>query len=95
MNDIKFQDGSSIENNGSTFAGETAVDAYRIATLISMLQLEINHPGMKMSRHMTALKGAENVSGLTFGRGVSGRKKALAWAEARMNEIGSQVVRGE
>jgi len=88
---IKFQDGSTIENEGRSFVGETAVDAYRISMLISMLQMEIKHPGMQMSR-ISALKGAENVSGLKFGRGVSGRTKALAWAEARMAEIGSQVV---
>jgi len=93
MTDIKFQDGSTIENNGRTFAGKTAVDTYRYATLISMLKMEIAMPGVTMSAKMSALKGAENVSGLKFGRGVSGRKKALAWAEAQMEAIGTQVVR--
>jgi hypothetical protein len=93
VKDIKFQDGSTIENNGRTFAGKTAVDTYRYATLISMLKMEIAMPGVTMSAKMSALKGAENVSGLKFGRGVSGRKKALAWAEAQMEAIGSQVVR--
>lgn len=92
MTDIKFQDGSTIENNGRTFAGKTAVDVYRYATLISMLKMEIAMPGITMSSGMSALKGAENVSGMKFGRGVSGRKKALAWAEAQMVSIGSQVV---
>jgi hypothetical protein len=49
-------------------------------------------PGMKMSRGMSALQGAENVSGMKFGRGVPARKKALAWAEAQMAEIGTQIV---
>ena len=92
MTDIKFQDGSSIENNGRTFVGKTAVDTYRLSMLISMLQMEINNPGLQMSR-ISALKGAENISGLKFGRGVSGRKKALAWAEDQMAQIGTQVVR--
>jgi hypothetical protein len=93
MTDIKFQDGSTIEDNGHAFVGKTAVDSYRYATLISMLKMEIAMPGMKMSRGMSALQGAENVSGMKFGRGVPARKKALAWAEAQMAEIGTQIVR--
>ena len=92
MTDIKFQDGSTIENDGHSFVGKTAIDAYRYATLISMLKMEIAMPGMTMSAGMSALKGAENVSGLKFGRGVPARKKALAWAEAQMADIGTQVV---
>lgn len=84
---MEFEDGSTIENDGRAFAGETAVDVYRIQVLIGMLEMEIKFPGMKMSGNMTALKGAQNVSGLTFGRGVSGRKKALEWAQNRMQEL--------
>lgn len=84
---MEFEDGSTIENDSRTFAGKTAVDVYRIQTLITMLEMEIKFPNMKMSRQMTALQGAHNVSGLTFGRGVAGRKKALKWAQNQMQEL--------
>lgn len=79
-----FKDGSTISDN--TFAGETAIDVYRLITLRSMLNLEMK-TGMKMSRHITALAGAENMAGQKFGRGVSGRTKALAWVEQELARI--------
>ena len=79
-----FKDGSSISEN--TFAGETAIDVYRLITLRSMLNLEMRS-GMRMSRHITALAAAENMAGKKFGRGVSGRTKALAWVEQELARI--------
>lgn len=79
-----FKDGSTIED--STFAGKTAVDVYRLITLQSFLGLEMR-TGMKMSRHITALAAAENMAGQKFGRGVSGRTKALAWVEQELARI--------
>ncbi len=79
-----FQDGSTISDN--TFAGKTAVDVYRLITLKSMLKLEMN-TSMRMSRHITALAAAENIAGQKFGRGVSGRAKAMAWVEAELARI--------
>lgn len=79
-----FKDGSTISDN--TFAGETAVDVYRLITLKSMLKLEME-TGMKMSRHITALQAAEGMAGQKFGRGVSGRTKAFAWVEQELARI--------
>jgi hypothetical protein len=82
-----FKDGSSISDN--TFAGETAVDVYRLITLKSMLNLEMK-TSMRMSRHITALAAAENMAGQKFGRGVSGRAKALAWVMAELARINDE-----
>jgi hypothetical protein len=90
MSNVVFPDGSQVEQDETgirVVSGEMAMDAYRLKMVISMLEMEIKFPGMKMSRHLTALKGAENISGLTFGRGVSGRKKALAWAVETYNAL--------
>jgi hypothetical protein len=77
-----YTDGSTIEDG--MFTGKTAISIYALHTAKSFLNLEIRNPGMKMSRHGSALNLAENLSGLKFGRGVSGRVKAMEWVK---NEI--------
>lgn len=79
-----YKDGSQITEG--SFAGKTAVDVFALIQCKAFLKLEMN-TGMKMSRHLTALQGAENLSGLKFGRGNSGRAKALAWVEAELERI--------
>jgi hypothetical protein len=79
-----FKDGSTIGDN--TFSGETAMDVYRLITLKSMLDLEMK-TSMRMSRHITALQAAERMADQKFGRGVSGRGKALAWVEQELARI--------
>lgn len=81
-----FKDGSTIEDG--TFAGETAIDVFRLIHAKSFLKLEIDtNLRMKMSRAGTALDLAENISGLTFGRGIKGRQKALEWVEAELARV--------
>jgi hypothetical protein len=93
MSTTEFKDGSKIEfaENGEAeaFVGKTAVSVYALATAKAFLGLEIRHPGMKMSRHGSALNLAENLSGMSFGRGVKGRQKALDWVEAELARIKS------
>jgi hypothetical protein len=82
-----FKDGSQITENA--FTGKTAVDVFALIQCKAFLKLEMN-TSMRMSRHLTALQGAENLSGLKFGRGVKGRQKALDWVEAELARIDSE-----
>ena len=85
----EFKDGSKIEDGA--FVGETAIDVFALIQAKHWLAFEIK-TGMKMSRYLTALQGAENISGLTFGRGVKGRQKALEWVEAELARIHAEEV---
>jgi hypothetical protein len=83
-----YTDGSTI--NDGMFAGKTAVSIYSLHTAKSFLNLEIRNPGMKMSRHGSALNLAENLSGLKFGRGVKGRQRAIEWVLGELARIEEQ-----
>ena len=64
------------------------MDVFRLIHAKSFLKLEIDtNLRMKMSRAGTALQLAENISGLTFGRGIKGRQKALEWVENELARI--------
>jgi hypothetical protein len=95
MSETKFTDGSSMEftedGEFSGASGKTAISVYALITAVSFLKLEMK-TGMRMSRHMTALQGAENISGMKFGRGNSGRAKALAWCEAELARIKADEI---
>lgn len=84
-----FKDGSTIEDG--SFVGETAIDVFRLIHAKTFLEMEIRTEGrMKMSRAGSALNLAENISGLSFGRGVKGRQKALEWVEAELARVDSE-----
>jgi hypothetical protein len=40
------------------------IELYRLIVLQSGLELELQVPGMRMSRHMTALQAAKRITGL-------------------------------
>ena len=71
-----------------SMVGRDAVEVFRLATLISGLRLELKCPGMKMSRHMSALKAAKTITGLK----TNDRAKHLARAELMLEQAKSQVV---
>jgi len=68
--------------------GRKAVEVFRLAALVSGLQLEIKCPGMKMSRHMSALAAAKTVTGLR----TNNRLKHLARAEIMLEQAKTEVI---
>jgi hypothetical protein len=91
---VVFPDGSTIENGEEqiqSIGGEQAMDAYRFRSLIVMLNMEINTK-MKMSRHVTALQAAERMADQKFGRGESGRLKALQWAREQFAALMGEAI---
>lgn len=84
-----FKDGSTIQDG--VFAGDTAIDVFRLITAKAFLGMEIRSEGrLKMSRLGSALNLAENMSGLKFGRGEKGRQKALEWVESELARIDTE-----
>jgi hypothetical protein len=90
---LEFEDGKlEVHEDGMITAdGASAVNIYRLSTLRVMLEMEIRS-GLRMSRGVTALASAEFIAGTKFGRGNSGRTKALAWVEAEIERVRSTAV---
>jgi hypothetical protein len=70
------------------FQGEKAVEVFRLATLISGLQLELRCPGMKMSRHMSALSAAKGITGLR----TNNRQVQLERARIMLEQAKTEVI---
>lgn len=85
---LEFEDGKLEVHEGGmiTADGPSAVNLYRLSTLRVMLEMEIR-TGMRMSRGVTALASAEFIAGVKFGRGKSGRAKALEWVNAEIERV--------
>jgi hypothetical protein len=90
---LEFEDGKlEVHESGMITAdGASAVNIYRLSTLRVMLEMEIRS-GMRMSGKVTALASAEYTAGVKFGRGNSGRTKALAWVEAEIERVRATAV---
>jgi len=89
---VKFADGSEIESTGGggfIASGPTAMELVRVRVLKSSLELDLK--GIKVVRG-NILTAAENIAGIKFGRGRSGREKAVAWCEGRIEEITGEGV---
>jgi hypothetical protein len=90
---LEFEDGKlEVHEDGMITAdGASAVSLYTLSTLRVMLQMEMRS-GMRMSSKVTALASAEYTAGVKFGRGNSGRAKALDWVEAEIERVRSTAV---
>lgn len=89
---VKFADGSEIESTGGDgfiASGPTAMELIRLRMLQSTIELDLK--GIKMIRG-NVVRVAENIAGLKFGNGKSGREKALAWTIGRIEEIRGEGV---
>jgi hypothetical protein len=75
-------------NGGGSFTGPDAVNVYRLATLVSGLQLEITCPGMRISRHFSALQAAKRITGLK----TNNRAKHLERAKIMLAQAKTQVL---
>jgi hypothetical protein len=73
---------------GYMASGRPAVDLIALIHLKSALKLEINCPGLRMSRHMSALKAAKTRTGLR----TNDRAAHLARVEAMIEEANSRVI---
>ena len=78
-------------DSGTSFSGENAVDLYRLILLKSGLKLEMKCPGMKMSRHISALKAAKQITGLRS----NDRAVQLATVEQMIARAEGKVVHVE
>jgi hypothetical protein len=82
-------DSIQIKNGAATnMVGPKAVDVFRLAALVSGLRLELKCPGMKMSRHLSALAAAKTITGLR----TNDRAKHLARAEIMLEQAKTEVV---
>lgn len=79
----------TVENGEArSFTGRDAVEVYRLATLISGLRLELKCPGLKLSRHGSALQFAKQITGLK----TNNRAKHIARAELMLEAAKRAVV---
>lgn len=74
--------------DATSFTGRKAVEVFRLATLASGLKLEISCPGMRMSRHITALKAAKQLTGLK----TNDRAKQLVRVLLMLEQAKSEVL---
>jgi hypothetical protein len=75
-------------NGGGAFDGPDAINVFRLASFVSGLQLEINCPGMRISRHITALQAAKRITGLK----TNSRAKHLERAKLMLAQAKTQVL---
>lgn len=68
--------------SGFIIEGEDGMFLYKLAMVHTYLKMEMKS-GMRMSRRVSALDGARNISGIDF----KTRKQALEWVEATHNAI--------
>lgn len=68
--------------------GPKAVNVFRLASLASGLKLELKCPGMKLSRHGSALKFAKQITGLK----TNDRAKQLARVELMLKQAHTEVI---
>ena len=73
--------------SGFIIEGEDGMFLYKLAMVHTYLKMEMRS-GMRMSRKVTALEGARNISGINF----KTRKQALEWVEATHNAIIQQAA---
>jgi hypothetical protein len=73
---------------GVSCVGPKAVNVFRLASLVSMLRLELKCPGLRMSRHMSALQAAKTITGLK----TNNRAKHLERAEIMLEQAKSEVL---
>lgn len=78
----------SHASSGISCVGRPAVEVFRLAALVQGLKLEIKSPGLKMSRHGSALKFAKQITGLKS----NDRAVQLARAEMMLEEARGHVV---
>jgi len=83
MDTIEVREGGSISCDGPK-----AVNVFRLATLVSGLKLEMKCPGLKLSRHGSALKFAKPITGLK----TNDRAKHVARAELMLEQAKTEVV---
>lgn len=90
MTVIKPLDTIRIGESGeaSSFTGRKAVEVFRLATLASALRLEIRCPGMKMSRHLSALAAAKQHTGLK----TNDRQKQLERVLVMLDQAKTEVL---
>ena len=81
MDHIKIGDGST------SFVGPHAVDVMRLATLISGLRFELRCPGIKISKHGSALKFAKSITGLKTNDRQKHLDRAMLMLEAAKREV--------
>lgn len=73
---------------GTIIATGNGIRVVQLAALVSGLKLEINCPGMRMSRHITALQAAKAITKLK----TNDRKKHLVIAESMLEEAKAQTA---
>ena len=72
----------------SSMVGRDAVEVARLAVILSGLRLEIRCPGMKLTRHMSALAAAKQATGLRTNK----REVQLARIELMLKAAKRAVV---
>lgn len=77
-----------ITPSHTSCVGKDAVQVFRLAALASGLRLEIRCPGLKMSRHISALAAAKKITGLKTNK----RQVQLERVELMLEQAKTQVV---
>jgi hypothetical protein len=82
--EVIFADGSTAVfhgDGGSFHSGELAMERLRLLTLKSAIEVELRHPGMRLTRHFSAHQAIANVltpiTGVTYKRSKKGKEAAL------------------
>jgi hypothetical protein len=76
-----------VTAHATIMQGPKAVEVFRLASLVMGLKLEINCPGMKMSR-ISALAAAKGITGLK----TNDRAKHLARAQLMLEQAKTEVT---
>lgn len=97
--EVIFADGSTAVfhgDGGSFHSGELAMERLRLITLRSAIEVELRHPGMRLTRHFSAHQAIANVltpiTGITYKRSRKGKEAALFDTEAVLAAIEHTAV---
>jgi hypothetical protein len=77
-----------VAEHSTSMVGPKAVDVFRLAVLVNGLKLEIRCPGMKLSRHGSALAFAKQITGLK----TNDRRKHLERVELMLEQAKREVL---
>jgi hypothetical protein len=97
--EVLYEDGSTASfrgDGGSFHDGGLAVYRLRLITLKSAIEVELNHPGMRLTRAFSAHQAIQNVltplTGKTYKRSKNGKMEALSDCLAILADIESGAV---